>query len=115
MVNFVIRNDKKKIFRFAPLQSDTAANILKEMGHTDFTIDSFFLIKDGKVYERSDAAIKVCESLSWWIRSAKIFYILPKFLRDGVYDFVAKRRYKWFGRKDSCMIPTDDVRGRFLN
>jgi predicted DCC family thiol-disulfide oxidoreductase YuxK len=115
MVNFVIRHDKKKIFRFAPLQSDAAAAVLKTHGLTNVRIGSFILVQDGKVYEKSDAAIKVCESLSWWIRSAKIFYVLPKFIRNGVYDFVAKRRYKWFGRKETCMVPTDDVKSRFLS
>lgn len=113
-VNFIIRHDRKNIFRFAALQSK-AGQQLSEQYHlptTDF--DSFILIDNAKVYTRSSAGIRVFSKLPWHWRWTQVFWIVPKFVRDGVYDFIARNRYKWFGKKDQCMIPTPEVRSRFL-
>lgn len=113
MVNFAIRNDKKAILKFAPLQSE-AGKRLKEEYKIVPGIDSVILIEQDKVYTYSDAAIRISKYLSW---PAKILYtliIIPKFIRQPFYKWVAKNRYKWFGKKEECMVPTHDVRARFL-
>ena len=114
MVNFAIRNDKKAILKFAPLQSQ-AGKRLKEEYKIAPGIDSVILIDQDKVYTYSDAAVRISKYLRW---PAKILYgllIIPKFIRQPFYKWVAKNRYKWFGKKEECMIPTPDVKARFLN
>jgi predicted DCC family thiol-disulfide oxidoreductase YuxK len=115
MVNFVIRHDKKKIFRFAALQSEAGQKLLEEYGLAGKNFDSFVLIKDGVAYQKSTAGLVAWSHLPWYMQYMKIFWLVPKFLRDRVYDFIAANRYKWFGKKESCMIPSDDVRSRFLS
>jgi predicted DCC family thiol-disulfide oxidoreductase YuxK len=75
---------------------------------------SFVFIDDNIAYTQSTAAIKVCKYLGGLWPLTKIFLVVPKFIRDGLYNWIAKNRYKWFGKKESCMIPTPDVRQRFL-
>ena len=77
--------------------------------------NSFVLIQKNKAYLQSTAALKVMNLLPWYWKWTQVFWIIPKFLRDAVYDFVAKNRYKWFGKKEACMIPTPEVRSRFLS
>ena len=101
MVNFAIRNDKKAIIKFAPLQSE-AGRMLKEKYQVNPEIDSVILIDNGKVYTYSDAAIRITKYLRW---PAKLFYafnIVPKFIRQPFYKWVAKNRYKWFGKKENA-------------
>ena len=76
---------------------------------------SFFLVENGKIYDRSTAALKVLRKLNGLWKLLYAFIIIPKFIRDAVYDFIAKNRYRWFGRKDECMIPTAELRAKFLN
>ena len=114
MVNFAIRNDKKAILKFAPLQSQ-AGKRLKEEYKIAPGIDSVILIDQDKVYTYSDAAVRISKYLRW---PAKILYgllIIPKFIRQPFYKWVAKNRYKWFGKKEECMVPTPEVRARFIN
>jgi predicted DCC family thiol-disulfide oxidoreductase YuxK len=75
---------------------------------------SFVLIEKGIVYQKSTAALRVLRYFPWHWQELRIFRIIPRFLRDAIYDFIAKNRYKWFGKKESCMIPNEDVRNRFL-
>ena len=75
----------------------------------------FILVENGKVYDRSTAALKVLKRLNGLWRLFYGFIIVPKFIRDGVYNFIAKNRYQWFGRKDECMIPTPELKAKFLN
>ena len=114
-VQFVIRHDRKKLFRFASLQSESGQQLLQQhqLPQTDF--NSFVLIENGKVFTRSTAALKVAQKLSGPVKLLYGFIIVPKFIRDAVYNFISKNRYKWFGKKDSCMIPTPELRNRFLN
>jgi predicted DCC family thiol-disulfide oxidoreductase YuxK len=113
-INFIIRHDKKKFFRFSPLQS--AAGIsLQEKFHLDHqNPDSFIVIDREKVYKYSDAGLFVYGNLAWYLKWTKIFWLVPKVIRDPVYHFIARNRYKWFGKKETCMIPSPDVRDRFL-
>lgn len=113
MVNFAIRNDKKSLLRFAPLQSDTGRR-LKEEYKIGPEIDSVILIDNDQVYTYSDAPVRIAKYLRW---PAKVFYgfiVVPKFIRQPFYKWVANNRYKWFGKKEECMIPTADVKERFL-
>ena len=114
-VSFIIRQDKKNIFRFAALQSKAGQQLLEKYNLPQKKFDSFILIDKGKAYYRSTAGFKIYGKLPWYWKWTQIFWIVPKFIRDGVYDFIARNRYKWFGRKEECMIPTPDVRNRFLD
>jgi predicted DCC family thiol-disulfide oxidoreductase YuxK len=115
MLNLLIRLDRKKIFRFAALQSEAGQRILKEEDLSGTEFNSFVLIDNGKVYLKSGAMLKLFEYLPWYLKPALIFKLIPRKIRDGAYDTVARNRYKWFGKKDSCMVPTEDVKSRFLS
>ena len=80
--------------------------------HEDF--ESFILIDKGKAYQKSGAALRVMNKLPWYWKEVQLFWIVPAFLRNAIYDFIARNRYDWFGKKDRCMIPTAEMRGRFL-
>ena len=113
-VQFVIKNDKKGQFRFAALQSEIGNELSKKYGLPTDAMDTFVTIVDGKSYTRSTAALKVASLLGGFWSFAYIFIIIPPFIRDGIYNWVAKNRYRWFGKKDPCMIPTPELRERFL-
>lgn len=113
-VRFVIDRDPGRIFRFASLQGDTGRRLLSEHGINPDVIDSVVLVEDGKIWRESDAALRVCHHLRppWnWFWT---FHFLPRFLRDAGYRFIARNRYRWFGRMESCMVPTPEIRARFL-
>ena len=112
-VQFVIHRDKRQHFRFASLQSDTGKSYLKQFRLPD-QLYSIILIKNGQLYEKSSAALEIAKDLSGVWPALVIFKVVPKALRDTVYDFIAARRYKWFGKKDQCMIPTPALKARFL-
>ncbi len=112
-VQFVIRHDKNGLFKFASLQSDFAASFFRENGYT-IQSDSIILYTNGKFYDRSAAVLRIARRLHFPVNAASIFFIVPAFLRDPVYGFIAAHRYKWFGRKDSCMVPDPALRNRFL-
>ncbi len=113
-VNFVIKRDKTNSIRFAPLQSEAANVLLGDYGIPTIGMKSFILIENGKAYMQSTAALKVCKHLkgAWPMLYGLI--IIPSFLRDGVYKWIAKNRYKWFGKKGECMIPTAELQSKFL-
>jgi predicted DCC family thiol-disulfide oxidoreductase YuxK len=113
-VQYVIKHDPEGLFRFASLQSDSGQQLLAEyrLEQTDF--NSFVLIDENKVFTRSTAALRVAKKLKGLIRLSGGFIFVPSLIRDGVYDLIAKNRYKWFGKKDSCMIPTPELESRFL-
>lgn len=113
-VNFVIDRDKKKVFRYAPLQSDFAKEKLLPKGVDLEKLDTIMLLKDGKVYQKSSAALLVASKLSGAWPLFAVFLILPKFIRDFFYDIVARNRYKWFGKEDQCRIPTPELKSLFL-
>lgn len=122
-VQFVIRHDRKGKFKFASLQSAYAEQILKKypeiapFNKTGNNPDwgSIVFILKGKAYTRSAAVLKVMEELGFPWKIAAVFYILPSVFRDALYNFIAKNRYRWYGKKDSCMIPTPELRDRFMD
>ncbi len=114
-VNFVIKRDKKNEIKFAPLQSETAKKFLANHKLTAGEMKYFIFIENEKTHIRSTAVLKVCRYLNGLWPLMYGFMIIPKFIRDGVYNIVAKNRYKWFGQKNECMIPTPELQARFLN
>jgi len=114
-VNFIIRHDKKEHFLFAPLQSDKGREVLHDMNPKDDSLQSVIISYKGKIYEKSDAALQVFRILGglWSVFLAG--YIIPRFIRDGIYNFIAAHRYKWFGKRDACMVPSSAIRARFLS
>ena len=113
-VQFILKRDKEKKFLFASLQSGYGQDLLKQLDLPTDTFNSFILYEDEKVYTRSTAALKMFEQLKNW-RWIKIFWIVPKFIRDAVYNLIAKNRYRWFGKKEECWLPTPDLKARFLD
>tara|TARA_R100000935_G_C2826161_1_gene162409 strand:- start:440 stop:859 length:420 start_codon:yes stop_codon:yes gene_type:complete len=115
-INFIIEHDKEDVFRFASLQSELGRKMVSERGIDPEVLDSIILIEPGVVYyEKSTAALKIAKDLSGGYSLLRVFLYLPESLRDGVYNFVAANRYKWFGKKDSCMIPTPELKAKFLD
>ncbi len=114
-VNFVIRHDKKDHFLFAPLQSETAKELLKKYGIDPAKTDSFVLIENNKAYTKSSAALRINKHLSGFYYLIYLLLIVPPFIRNAVYDHIARNRYKWFGRTESCMIPTEKIREKFIS
>ena len=113
-VTFLIQRDPEGVFRFAPLQSTVAEALLAghEIDPTD--LDSVVLVEGDRVYTKSDAVLRAAHHLGGIYRLFPPLAILPRRLRDGLYDFVADRRYGWFDKKEQCMMPTPDIRSRFL-
>lgn len=114
-VNFVIRRDPKSIFKFATLQCTVAQQILKSHRLDNAEMNSFVLIENDKIYIKSTAALRVCRRLKGLWPLMYGFIIVPKLIRNGIYNWIAKNRYTWFGKKEVCMIPSPDVSARFLN
>lgn len=114
-VQFVIERDPEGKFRFASLQSEEAKSLLNQHQAYSEDLDSVVLVKNDKVYTRSSAALQVLKTMggAWSLLYGLI--IVPKPVRDFIYDWVARNRYKWFGKKDACWLPTPDLRSRFLD
>jgi predicted DCC family thiol-disulfide oxidoreductase YuxK len=113
-VQFIVRHDPSARFRFAPLGSPAAQQLLSASSAHGPLPDSVVLIEHARVYTRSTAALRITRSLRFPWTCLYAFILLPRILRDPVYDFIARHRYRWFGKKDTCMIPTPALRARFL-
>lgn len=113
-INRVLRNDPKDRFRFAPLQSDYAKNLLKSYSTPIDQLSSVVLIENGKIYQRSTAALRIAKQMGAAYPLLYTFIIVPAFLRDLVYDYIARNRYRWWGKRESCMISTVEVQQKFL-
>ena len=114
VVQFVIKRDRQQLFQFASLQSEAGSALLKEMNMPEDNFNTVVYICNNKAYIKSDAALKIAASLPFPINLSIIFKIVPKFIRDAVYDFIAKNRYRFFERKAECMIPNPELSKRFL-
>lgn len=115
-VQFILKRDPKALFRFAALQSEQGQAILKQHHLATSDFDSIVLLReaDGTLYQRSSAALHIAKKLSGAWPLLYGFMIVPPFIRDAVYNFIAKRRYRWFGQREACMLPTPEQRARFL-
>lgn len=114
-VQFIIRHDTKKNYRFASLQSKSGQNLLQQYKIPQTQYQSIVLIENNQAYTQSTAALKVAKNLNGPVKLFTVFNIVPPAIRNTVYNFIARNRYKWFGKKESCMVPTVDVKARFLN
>jgi predicted DCC family thiol-disulfide oxidoreductase YuxK len=114
VVNFTIKHDPQANFSFASLQSESGQKLLREFNLPTKDFDSFVFVEKGKYFTKSTAALKVVRGLKGLWPLLYGFIIIPAPLRDLAYSYVAKNRYKWFGKKEMCMIPTPDLKKRFL-
>ena len=114
-VQYIIKHDKKDVFRFVPLQSELGQQILKHIGINTINIDSIILYEPGiAYYYKSSAAMEIARSLGGLFHFGTVFRIIPSGIRNNLYDYVAKNRYKWYGKKEICMIPTKQLEAKFL-
>ncbi|WP_027136541.1 thiol-disulfide oxidoreductase DCC family protein [Gaetbulibacter saemankumensis] len=114
-VQYVIKHDKNNIFMFSTLQSDIAKTIITSHKIDIEKTDSILLYhRDKGIVTKSTAALKIAYHLKFPNNLLGVFLVIPSSLRDGIYDFIAKNRYRWFGKRDRCMIPTPDLKSKFL-
>lgn len=114
-VQFVIQHDKKDVFRFVALQSELGQQILKHIGINPINIDSIILYEPGiAYYYKSSAALEISKSLGGFFHIGTIFKIIPTGIRNYLYDYIAKNRYKWYGKKESCLAPTEALKLKIL-
>jgi len=115
-VQYAIKHDKNNLFLFTALQSNIGQNIIEHYNIDTSKIDSILLYTPEKgIHYKSTAALKVAWKLGFPINLLAIFLIVPNFIRNWVYDFIAKNRYKWYGKKEACMIPTPELKSKFLD
>jgi predicted DCC family thiol-disulfide oxidoreductase YuxK len=112
-VSFLIKYDTKQKLHFAAQQTDSGQNIMK-VHQLSANNSSVLFIKEGIVYDKSDAIIEIAKLLTGWPSLFKYSFIVPKFFRDGIYNFIAKNRYRMFGKSNTCSIPTAANQNRFL-
>lgn len=113
LVNRLLRLDYKKRLKFSPLQGQTAETILPRGLSED--LNTMVFLKDGRLYTKSDAVLEVLKTLGGVFSLFYIFKLIPRGIRDSIYDFVSKNRIRWFGTLDGCRIPTKEERDRFLD
>jgi predicted DCC family thiol-disulfide oxidoreductase YuxK len=114
-VQWVILRDKKAQFRFASLQSEIGQRLLAKYHGAEKGLDSVVLVADDRVYFYSDAPLEIATRLGGWWSVVGIFRWVPRWVRDGIYRFIARNRYRWFGKQESCMLPRPEWRTRFLD
>jgi predicted DCC family thiol-disulfide oxidoreductase YuxK len=114
-VQFIIRNDKRERFHFGALQSAEAFELLKGSSIRPSDLDTVIYLRKGKALTRSTAALQILKELGGAWSLMAVFFVVPRFLRDAVYRFIGNNRYRWFGRQESCMLPTPELRARFLD
>jgi predicted DCC family thiol-disulfide oxidoreductase YuxK len=113
-VQLIIKHDKKRKFQFASIQSEFGKLQISKYQIDTRKTDSVIYIKNNNVYSRSAAALRIVKQLDGLWPLLFIFIVIPPFIRNLIYDFIARNRYKWFGKKESCMIPSHDLKSRFL-
>ncbi|MDN3723505.1 thiol-disulfide oxidoreductase DCC family protein [Aequorivita sp. SDUM287046] len=113
-VTFIIKRDKRNVFKFAALQSEIGRELISQFKIDTSKVDSIIFIEDEKQYDKSSTALHIAKHLSGAYPLLFGFMVVPKFIRDAVYRYIAKNRYRWFGKRESCMVPTGELRGKFL-
>ena len=114
-VKFIIKNDKRNIFKFAPLQGKYGIKIQNRYKINTTEINSIILIDGKKTYAKSSAALRIAKDLRAPFFLFFVFIIVPVFIRNFIYDLIAKNRYKWFGKMESCMIPSNELKSKFFD
>jgi predicted DCC family thiol-disulfide oxidoreductase YuxK len=113
-VRFIINRDSKATYRFIPMQTELGRQLLAQYGYDPDNTQTFLLLTTEGILDRTDAALEILKAFSWHWQSLRILQALPKPFRDWFYDVLARNRYRWFGKKDTCMIPSDEIKSRFL-
>lgn len=114
-VQFIIRHDKHDVFRFVAIQSEIGQKIINYLGIDTSKTDSIILYEPGNAYYyKAEAALKIARELGGIYGIIASLSILPNFIKNSVYDYIAKNRYKWYGKKEECMIPTPKMKAKFL-
>ena len=114
-VQFIIKHDKKDVFRFVSLQSDIGKEISNYLGMNSEELNSIIVYQPGYAYYyKSEAVFEIAKELGGIYSLITIFSILPSSITDSIYDYIAENRYKWYGKKESCMIPTPSLKSKFL-
>ncbi len=113
-VNFIIRHDKKDLFRFASLQSETARRLLGDKYPRSGKFETLFYWQEGKIHEQSGAVLRVMKKLGFPFSLLYILIVIPPFIRNYFYGLISRNRYNWFGRRDECMVPAPGVKEKFL-
>jgi predicted DCC family thiol-disulfide oxidoreductase YuxK len=111
---FIIKRDKNNRFKFAPLESDAGKELLSKHQIDPSQIDSIVLVSGDSAFAKAGAALRISKQLTGLWPLLYSLIIIPSFISDAVYDFIARNRYKWFGKKESCMIPTPELKSKFL-
>jgi len=114
-VNLIMKHDKKNIFKFAALQSEKGGELQKKFGLNPKDLSSFILVEEEKYFTKTTAALRVAKHLGFPWKLSYIFIIIPPFIRNISYNIIAKYRYKWFGKRDACRIPTPEEKEKFLS
>ena len=114
-VQWVIERDPQGVFRFASLQSEAGQAFLKKFNLPTGELNTVVLVDGEKTYTRSDVPLRIFEKLGGWWRLLQVFFIVPRPIRNAVYDWIAKNRYRWFGKKEVCWLPAPELKGRFLS
>lgn len=114
-VQFIYKHDKEDIFRFVAIQSELGQKIIAHLGIDTSKTDSIILYEPGVAYYfKAEAALRIAKELKSWHSILYIFIKVPDFIKNALYDYIAKNRYKWYGKKDACMLPTPELRAKFL-
>ena len=113
-VQFILKRDPRGRFRFASLQSETGRSLMAEHGLDPDVLSSVLLVEDGRVWRESSAALRIARHLPGGWKLLRVFAVVPRPLRDAVYRWIARNRYRWFGKTETCWLPTPELRERFL-
>lgn len=113
-VQFILQRDPAGRFRFASLQSDLAQRLLTERGLDPKALDSVVVVDGDRFYRESDAALRIARDLKGAWKALSVFRVIPRPVRDWAYRLIARNRYRWFGKSETCWLPTPELRGRFL-
>lgn len=114
-VQFIIKHDPERLFRYASLQSEFGQNILRQFNLPVNELNSFILLEDGKIYIKSTGALRVSRKLNRLWPALYGFIIIPAFIRNAVYSYIAKNRYRWFGKKEACWLPNPELKKLFID
>jgi predicted DCC family thiol-disulfide oxidoreductase YuxK len=114
-VVFILKRERGDVFRFASLQSEYAQSLLEERGIRDEAPDSIVLFEEDRYYCRSTAALRIARKLRCFWPLLYAFIIIPRFIRDPLYDWIARNRYRWFGKRSACYVPHREVAHKFLD
>ncbi|SLK03969.1 MULTISPECIES: thiol-disulfide oxidoreductase DCC family protein [unclassified Paenibacillus] len=114
LTKWIIKRDPEGKYHFASLQSDVAKKLLEKGNLSTDSMDTFVLIEDEKYYTRSTAALRLAKGLKFPYPLLYVLIIVPKFIRNAIYNTVARNRYRWFGKDEACMLPTPEIKDRFL-